>query len=97
MSITENKVPNEILIRYTEDGTIQGAHVAFLETVLRDGVEISRRIDGPYPMGTVEFPTEVILDQALAAALVTIESLNAELVHIKKQLDEQYEPAVADD
>lgn len=91
MSITETKVPNEILIRYAEDGTIQGAHVAFLETVLRDGEVLSRKIVGPHPMGTVEFPTDVILSQALTDALTSIEALNAEKAELEKQLAERPE------
>lgn len=88
MSITETKVPNEILIRYAEDGTIAGAHVAFLETVMRDGVELNRRMDGPHPMGTVEFPTEAILSQALTDALSTIETLNAQIAVLEQQLSD---------
>lgn len=91
MSITETKVPNEILIRYADDGTIAGSHVSFLETVLRDDEVLSRKIVGPHPMGTVEFPTEVILSQALTDALTTIESLNAEKAELERQLAERPE------
>jgi len=86
MTITENKTPTEILIRYAEDGSIAGAHVAFLEIVLRDGAELSRKIAGPYPLGSVEFPTEVVLDQALVDALATIETLTAKNAALEKQI-----------
>jgi len=86
MSIAEQRVPNEILIRYAEDGTIAGAHVAFLNLLKRDGVEISRSIDGPYPIGSVEFPADLILAQALIDALETIEQLNANKAVLESQL-----------
>ncbi|MEH6565543.1 MAG: hypothetical protein V7756_09500 [Halopseudomonas sp.] len=89
MSITEQRVPNEILIRYAEDGTIAGAHVAFLNLLKRDGVEVSRSIDGPHPMGTVAFPAEVILAQALIDALETIEQLNVQKAVLESQLTAQ--------
>lgn len=80
-NFTETKTPYEFLVRFNEQGQIQGAHVGFLEKVLKDGELISTKIGDviPVSIGLEQgFPLSEILNTIQIEALKNIEILNAE-------------------
>jgi len=87
---TEVRSPYEFLIRWNQDSTISGAHVGFLETVLRDGEVLTQKQNNveSVAMGLQEgFPLSDILDQVLIDALILIETLKAESQEIKLEIE----------
>jgi len=85
---TEVRSPYEFLIRWNQDSTISGAHVGFLETVLRDGEVLTQKQNNveSVAMGLQEgFPLSDILDQVLIDALILIETVKAEIETVKSE------------
>jgi len=93
---TETTSPYEFLVRWN-NGIIAGAHVGFLETVLKDGKIISQKQKNveSVAIGLQEgFPLTEILDQTLIDALLLIEATQAENNNLKSQ-DTQLNNALA--
>ena len=87
---TEVRTPYEFLIRWNQDSTISGAHVGFLDTVLRDGKVLTQKQNNveSVAMGLQEgFPLSDILDQVLIDALLLIETLKAENATLKIEIE----------
>ncbi|MCY7272379.1 MAG: hypothetical protein LH702_01200 [Phormidesmis sp. CAN_BIN44] len=72
-------LPNELLIRWNDEGVLQGAHVVFLGKVLDDqGNVLAAQPMPPQAIALGEgegFPLAEILNQALIDALKKIEVL----------------------
>ena len=86
MAINETKQPYELLIRWN-NGVITGAHVKYKTILDRDGV-VFQETEGPaLPVGTEEYPLSDILTQMQIDALVSIDSLTAELTQAKTDAD----------
>jgi hypothetical protein len=72
-------IPNELLIRWDDNGDLQGAHVVFLGKVLDDhGKVLAAQPMPPQSIALGEsegFPLATIMDRALIDALKKIESL----------------------
>jgi hypothetical protein len=84
---TEVKTPYEFLIRWNNDGTISGAHIGFLETILKDGEILTQKQNNveSVQIGLNEgFPLANILDQALIDSLILIEKLQSEIKTLKE-------------
>jgi len=47
---TETKLPYEFLVRWDENGQLQGSHVGFCTRTYKDGVEIACSIDSVQPV-----------------------------------------------
>jgi hypothetical protein len=91
---TEERTPNEFLVRWNNDGLIQGAHVGWLDTVLKDGVILSQSETNveSVAVGLSEgFPLTDILTQLQVdcvlereTLLLEIQTLKAEITELKK-------------
>jgi hypothetical protein len=91
---TEERTPNEFLVRWNNEGLIQGAHVGWLDTVLKDGVILSQSETNveSVAVGLSEgFPLTDILTQLQVdcvlereTLLLKIETLKAEIAELKK-------------
>jgi len=88
---TETRKPYEFLIRWNKDGIIQGAHIAFLDTVLKDGEIINQTQSSVESVAIGEqigFPLADVLSQLQIDALKQIDVLNAEIVALKAEKDD---------
>ena len=86
MPITKSKTPNEFLVRWSDTGTIQGAHIVFREAVIEDGTELSSKLLPTQPVsldGEAGFPLSDVLAEVQASALATIEARDAEIAALK--------------
>ena len=86
MTITKSQTPNELLVRWSDAGQIQGAHIVFREAVIEDGVELSSRLLPAQPValaGEVGFPLGDVLAEVQSSALATIEARDAEIAALK--------------
>jgi hypothetical protein len=91
---TEERTPNEFLVRWNKEGVIQGAHVGWLDTVLKDGVVLSQTETNveSVALGLSEgFPLTDILTQLQVdcvlereTLLLEIQTLKAEIAELKK-------------
>ena len=81
MAYSETKTPYEFLIRWDNNGVIQGAHIAFLETVLKDGVIVNQTqssVESVEIAGQLGFPLSYVLSQIQIDALKQVDVLKAE-------------------
>lgn len=78
MALEEKRVPHEVLIRF-EDGKIKGAHLEFLDLVLRDGVVIHQATTGAIPIALGESEGFPMAD---VAAIINIASLKASIAAV---------------
>jgi len=88
---TETRTPYEFLVRWNQDSTLSGAHVGFLDTVLKDGEILSQKQNNveSVAIGLQEgFPLDDILEQTLIDALLLIETLKAEILALKNPIIE---------
>ena len=86
MAINETQQPYEFLVRWN-NGVITGAHVKYKTILDRDGV-VFQETEGPaLPVGTEEYPLLDILTKMQIDALVSIDSLTAELTQAKANAD----------
>ena len=72
-TFTETRTPYEFLVRWDKDGKLSGAHVAFCDTVKKDGEVIQQTPCAvqAVAVGTqAGFPLAEILDQLHIDALV---------------------------
>ncbi len=89
MTITKSQTPNEFLVRWSDAGQIQGAHIVFREAVIEDGVELSSRLLPAQPValaGEVGFPLGDVLAEVQSSALATIEARDAALTQAQADL-----------
>ena len=85
---TEKRSPYEFLIRWDKDGVIQGSHIAFLDTVLKDGEIVTQTQSSVESVAIGEqvgFPLADVLSQLQIDALKQIDVLNAEIVALKAE------------
>ena len=90
MPITKSQTPNEFLVRWSDAGQIQGAHIVFRESVIEDGTELTSRLLPAQPValaGAAGFPLADVLADVQSAALATIEARDAEIATLKADKD----------
>jgi hypothetical protein len=88
---TENRTPNEFLVRWNKEGLIQGAHVGWLDTVLKDGVVLSQTETNveSVAVGLSEgFPLTDILTQLQVDCILERETLLLEIQNLKAEIAE---------
>ena len=86
MPITKSKTPNEFLVRWSDSGVIQGAHIVFREAIAEDGTELSSKMLPAQPVslaGEAGFPLADVLDILQSDALGAIEAKDAEIAALK--------------
>ena len=86
-TFTETRTPYEFLIRWDKDGIIQGAHIAFLDTVLKDGEIVTQTQSSVESVAIGEqvgFPLADVLSQLQIDALKQVDVLNAEIAELSK-------------
>jgi len=86
MSITDELVPYEILIRFGDDGAPRGAHVQYRRVVTYGGEVLKDELQPAAPLGLEDFPTSALLQEVTATALGRIEVLEAELAEAKAEV-----------
>jgi hypothetical protein len=91
---TEERTPNEFLVRWNKEGLIQGAHVGWLDTVLKDGVVLSQTetnvesvaigLSDGFPLTDIltQLQVDCILERE--NLLLEIQTLKAEIAELKK-------------
>jgi hypothetical protein len=88
---TEERTPNEFLVRWNNEGLIQGAHVGWLDTVLKDGVILSQSETNveSVAVGLSEgFPLTDILTQLQVDCVLERETLLLEIQTLKAEITE---------
>ena len=83
---TETRTPYEFLVRWNKDGTIQGSHVGWLDTVKKDGEILTQTPSNVEAVGADGFPLNDILSQLQIDALKEIERLKAEIERLKQEV-----------
>jgi len=84
---TETRQPYEFLIRWDNNGIIQGAHIAFLDTVLKDGEIINQTQSSVESVAIGEqigFPLADVLSQLQIDVLKQVDVLKAEKAELAK-------------
>jgi hypothetical protein len=87
---TETRTPYEFLVRWNQDSTISGAHVGFLDTVLKDGEVLTQKQNNvqSVALGLQEgFPLSDVLEQVLIDALLLIETLQSDNTALKSEVE----------
>jgi hypothetical protein len=87
---TETRTPYEFLVRWNQDSTISGAHVGFLDTVLKDGEVLTQKQNNvqSVALGLQEgFPLSDVLEQVLIDALLLIETLQSDNAGLKSEVE----------
>jgi hypothetical protein len=87
---TESRTPYEFLVRWNQDSTISGAHVGFLDTVLKDGQVLTQKQNNvqSVAIGMQEgFPLGDVLEQVLIDALLLIETLQSDNTALKSEVE----------
>ena len=84
---TETRQPYEFLIRWDNNGIIQGAHIAFLDTVLKDGEIVTQTQSSVESVAIAEqvgFPLADVLSQLQIDVLKQVDVLKAEKAELAK-------------
>ena len=87
---TESRSPYEFLIRWDKSGVIQGAHIAFLETVLKDDQIVTQTqstVESVEIAGQLGFPLSDVLSQIQIDALKQVDVLNAEIEVLNAEIE----------
>jgi hypothetical protein len=87
---TETRTPYEFLVRWNQNSTISGAHVGFLDTVLKDGEILTQKQNNvqSVALGLQEgFPLSDVLEQVLIDALLLIETLQSDNTALKAEVE----------
>jgi hypothetical protein len=87
---TETRTPYEFLVRWNQDSTILGAHVGFLDTVLKDGEVLTQKQNNvqSVAIGLQEgFPLGDVLEQVLIDAFLLIETLQSDIAGLKSEVE----------
>jgi hypothetical protein len=88
---TEKRTPYEFLVRWSNEGIIQGAHIGWLDTVLKDAEVISQTPTNveSIAIGITEgFPLADILNQFSIDCMLKSDTLKLEIEELKKQIEE---------
>lgn len=83
MAIIEKKIPYEFLVRWDSNGKLAGAHIGFLNQVVKDGTIIAEAVDQIFPVsliGEVGFPLAEVLSLIEINALTALEAKESELL-----------------
>lgn len=89
MALEEKKIPYEFLIRFNNEGRVNGAHIAYTETIIKDGQVIHSKQTDPQPvtLGVDEgFPLEDILGELNVLNVKEIELLQSEKSALEKKV-----------
>lgn len=78
--------PYEVLIRWSDDGKLQGAHQRRLRKVVVDGETLKVEELLPEALGIEDFPTSEIMQAATRDALNQVTSLRAENFVLDRRL-----------
>jgi hypothetical protein len=89
--VVKKTVPYEILVRFGEDGAVQGAHVQNREIVEVDGERLRDEVGYALPLDTADFPTQAIMTDLQKATLLENAALKASLAEAQLQLAAQAE------
>jgi hypothetical protein len=91
---TEERTPNEFLVRWNNEGVIQGAHVGWLDTVLKDGVVLSQTetnvesvavgLSDGFPLADILTQLQIDCVLERETLLLEIQTLKAEITEFKK-------------
>lgn len=88
MALEDKIIPYEILIRFNEDGTPQGAHVQYRRRVVLDGEVLKDEPLAAQPLTLdANFPVSGLMTEALESALSEINNLNARLISLELDLE----------
>jgi hypothetical protein len=86
MTTDTTKIPNELLVRWTDTGVLSGAHVKYLEIVTVDGVVVITKMGDAIPISAAgDFPFEKFLPAIQAGAIASAERAWAEAEAAKQQ------------
>lgn len=87
MAITEQKVLNEVLIRWDDAGVIKGAHCSHLELIVKDGVNIHAKqgTAEPLPLGSTGLSE--VLSQVQHDALAQLDIEQTSVSDLTAQLE----------
>ena len=88
MAFEERTRPYEFLVRWGENGAIQGAHVALITEILKDGAVVSAQAGYAQPVslaGEVGFPIAEVLDAVHVGALAALDLANQTIAELKQQ------------
>lgn len=94
MILEEKKIPYEFLIRFNNEGRVNGAHIAYTETIIKDGQIIHSKQTDPQAvtLGIDEgFPLEDILGELNVLNVKEIELLQYEKSELEKTVTENEE------
>ena len=82
----ETKTPYEFLVRFNQDGSISGAHIAWLEQVYKDDVVInqSEKVEAVAFGTQTGFPLASILNEVQISALIDLEIAKKEIEAFQK-------------
>jgi hypothetical protein len=83
---TEIRKPYEFLVRWNQEGDLQGAHLGWLDTVLKDGQVINQTPTNveSVAIGLQEgYPLADILSQLTIDLIAEVETLKAEIATLK--------------
>lgn len=86
-TITEKDVPYEILIRYGEDGRVQGAHAQMRHIIDMGDRRLADELGPALPLSTEGFPTSEIMTATQADALDQLAVLKAENAALKETIE----------
>lgn len=96
MALTDTILPYEILVRYGQDGQIQGAHQQ-RRRIVKDGDTVL--VDQPLPaeaLGIADFPTSAVMTQTTQDALAKVDSLGQQIVALDAAMGESVAQIAAD-
>lgn len=91
MALEDKKVPYEILIRYSEDGTVRGAHAQFRRIVTLDGETLKDEVLPAEPLEVEGFPTMSVMTDTTKNALARVTALEAEIAETKALVERKDE------
>jgi hypothetical protein len=90
--LTDQRRPYEILIRFDEEGAVQGAHLVERRVVELDGERLKDEVGTAQPIalafdGGGRAALSDVLGEALTAALATVERLTVEAAAKQAEID----------
>lgn len=88
MAFEERTRPYEFLVRWGENGAVQGAHVALITEIVKDGVVVSATAGHAQAVslaGEAGFPISEVLDAVHVGALAALDQANQTIDTLKQQ------------
>ncbi|KQY71357.1 hypothetical protein ASD52_06660 [Ensifer sp. Root142] len=86
MAIQDTKTPYEILIRYGNDGSLQGVHALYLRKIILNGEVLKEEAVPAEDVDLEGFETSQIMNETTRSALMRVVALEAEVSALKSQL-----------